>query len=54
LRELYLQRLIESDLSITIAPGMDADAIKEAREMVQERHRTIKEMLEQLEKSGEK
>lgn len=49
LRERYLQRLIESDLNITIAPGMDADAIKAAREALQERHQTIKEMLDQLE-----
>jgi hypothetical protein len=51
LRRVYAQKLIESDLNITIGPGMDAEAIKAAKEALRERHEAIKEMLEQLEKA---
>jgi len=49
LKRVYAQKLIESDLDITIGPGMDADSIKEARELLRERHAAIKEMLDELE-----
>lgn len=50
LREIYAHKLIESDLNVTIGPGMDAEAIKAAREALRERHDAIKEILDQLEK----
>lgn len=50
LREAYLRRLIESDLDISIAPGMDAEAIREAKEMIQDRHRMIMELLKEVDK----
>jgi hypothetical protein len=50
LRELYAQKLIESDLNITIGPGMDAEALKEARQILRDRHDFITEAIEELEK----
>ena len=54
LRELYAQRLIESDLNITIGPGMDADALKEARQILRDRHDFITEAIETLEKERQR
>lgn len=48
LREVYARKLIESDLDVAIGPGMDAEAIKAAQEVLRERHEAIKEVLEQL------
>ena len=50
LRELYAQKLIDSDLNITIGPGMDAEALRETRQILRDRHEFIKEAIEQLEK----
>ena len=50
LKELYTQKLIESDLNITIGPGMDAEALRETRQILRDRHEFIKEAIEQLEK----
>jgi len=54
LRELYAQRLIESDLNITIGPGMDAEALKEARQILRDRHDFITEAIEELEKERQR
>lgn len=50
LMELYARKLIESELNVTIAPGMDAEAIREARAILLERHKVIKEILQELER----
>lgn len=48
LKERYLEKLIDSLSNITIGPGMEAEAIKEAREALRERHDLIKEMLAEI------
>jgi hypothetical protein len=54
LRELYAQKLIESDLNITIGPGMDAEALKETRQILRDRHDFITEAIEELEKERQR
>lgn len=50
LQEQYVHKLIESELSITIAPGVDAETLREAREILQTRHKLVKEMLREIER----
>jgi hypothetical protein len=50
LREQYARKLIESEMSITVAPGVEAEALREAKELLQMRHRLIKEVLREIDR----
>ncbi len=50
LRDLYAQKLIESDLNVNIGPGMDAEALREARQILRDRHEFIKEIIGESER----
>lgn len=47
--ELYAQKLIESDLNVNISPGMDVEALREARQILRDRHEFIKELIAESE-----